>query len=100
MSNNLHLDFIDVTQLHSLTKIDSKSYDNPFAFSNGFVVKGYPAVGGDGVDQWLLIRQHLDVFQTSVIMKVEYKPDRIILETLNSIYELRPLEGPRLDDQE
>lgn len=97
--SNLHLDFIDPGQLHELIKLSSKHPGDP-EFYNGSIIKGYPAIGRSGKDEWLLVRRHLEAFQTSAIVKVEFKPDHIVLETRNSIYELRPLEGPRLDDQE
>lgn len=96
--SNLHLDFIDTNQLHTLTKLASKN--QRVSYSEGKLITGYPAISTDAKTSWLVVRRHLEAFMTSAIVKVEFKPDHIILETLNSIYELRPVEGLRLDDRE
>jgi hypothetical protein len=99
MTNSLHLDFIDPNQLHELIKLSSKHPGDP-VYYNGPIIKGYPAIGKSGKDEWLVVRRHLEAFQTSAILKVQFKLDCVIIETRNSIYELRPVEGPRLDERE
>jgi len=96
--SNLNLDFIDTNQLHTLTKIASKN--EAISYSEGKLITGYPAIGFDAKTSWVVVRRHLEAFMTSSIVKVEFKPDHVVLETLNSIYELRPVDGPRLDDRE
>lgn len=77
--------------LYSVYKLSSKNPARPGYASEGLVIKGHVSALGDGDVAAVYIEGLRDWFRTSAVVSTKKTPEGYEIETLNSVYLLKPM---------